>query len=609
MILDVIEGGVVVLAVAAFFYHHFAYPMLLKGFSARRRWRVPPPADAPPVPAQGDAPTVTLIVPAYNEERVIAEKVRNLAALDYPRDRLGIVIALDGCTDQTEHLAREALAAAGSPPHITLRAHRMNRGKLALLNEEIAAASGEIVALSDTSASLAPDALLRSARHFADPEIGVVCPTYRLSRPRDAGEAAYWTYQTRIKADEARLAAPMGAHGAFYLFRRAAWKPLPHDTINDDFMLPMQIVADGYRAVYDESVVAIELEETGSSQDFGRRVRIGAGNMQQLVRMASLARPGNGWLAFVFLSGKGLRPLISVLSAAALLCSAYLSWRGYVLFQVGLAATTVVLAMAAAAIAMRRRKMPKVLEWLAYMVEGHTASLVGAARYMVSPSGVTWSRAPVRDEEPDYTPWSVRVGKRCFDLVCVVLTLALLGIFFIPLAIAIKLDSRGPIFYRQLRVGYCRPNVTRLFYVIKFRTMREDAEVASGAVWATKNDPRVTRIGRWLRKTRIDELPQVFNVLAGDMSFVGPRPERPKFVSQLETQIPFYLERNFYIMPGITGLAQIKQGYDDTIDDVRRKVLFDHAYAARLSNFTSWLKTDIEILFGTMRVMVMGHGR
>lgn len=609
MVLDVIAGGVVVLAVAAFFYHHFAYPMLLEGFASRRRWAAPQSADARPLQSREDAPTVTLIVPAYNEQRFIAEKVRNLAALDYPPDRLGIVIALDGCTDATEQLAREALAAAGSPPHITLRVHAMNRGKLALLNEEIGSAPGEIVALSDASALLAPDALLRSVRHFMQPEVGVVCPTYRLSRPRDAGEAAYWTYQTRIKADEARLASPMGAHGAFYLFRRAAWKPLAHDTINDDFMLPMRIVADGYRAVYDESVVAIELEQTGGNQDFGRRVRIGAGNMQQIVRLAGLARPTNGWLAFVFLSGKGLRPLISIFTAAALVCSAYLSWRGYVLFQVGLAATTVVLAMAAAAIALRRSKMPKVLDWLSYLVEGHTASLVGAVRYAISPSGVTWSRTPGHADEPDYMPWSVRIGKRCFDLVCVFLILAFLGIFFIPLVIAIKLDSRGPVFYRQLRVGYCRPNVTRLFYVIKFRTMREDAEAASGAVWATKNDPRVTRIGRLLRKTRIDELPQVFNVLAGDMSFVGPRPERPKFVSELETQIPFYLERNFYMMPGITGLAQIKQGYDDTIDDVRRKVLFDHAYAARLSSFTSWLKTDIEILFGTLRVMVMGHGR
>lgn len=371
MVFDVIAGGIVVLAVAAFCYHHFVYPMALKGFAARRRWDATQSAELGP--SQQPAPTVTLIVPAYNEERYIAEKVRNLAALEYPRDRIGIVIALDGCTDATEQVAREALKLAGSPPHISLRAHRMNRGKLALLNEEIASATGEIVALSDASAVLAPDALLRSTRHFSQPEIGVVCPTYRLSRPRDAGEAAYWTYQTRIKADEARLAAPMGAHGAFYLFRRAAWKPLPHDTINDDFILPMRIVADGYRAVYDESVVAIELEETGRNQDFRRRVRIGAGNMQQLVRLASLARPANGWLAFVFLSGKGLRPLVSVLLAAALVCSAYLSWRGYALFQAGLAAATVVLAVAAVAIAMRRSKMPKLIEWLSYLVEGHTS--------------------------------------------------------------------------------------------------------------------------------------------------------------------------------------------------------------------------------------------
>jgi cellulose synthase/poly-beta-1,6-N-acetylglucosamine synthase-like glycosyltransferase len=161
MFFDVIAGGIVVLAVAAFCYHHFVYPMILNGVAARRRWDTAQSAEIVLGPSRQPAPTVTLIVPAYNEERYIAEKVRNLAALEYPRDRIGIVIALDGCTDATEQVAREALEVAGSPSHISLRVHRMNRGKLALLNEEIAAATGEIVALSDASAVLAPDALLR----------------------------------------------------------------------------------------------------------------------------------------------------------------------------------------------------------------------------------------------------------------------------------------------------------------------------------------------------------------------------------------------------------------------------------------------------------------
>ncbi len=157
MLLDVIAGGVVVLAAAAFCYHHFMYPMLLKSFAAQKRWETPQAADAGLDPLRGLTPPVTLIVPAYNEERFIAEKVHNLAALDYPRDRLGVVIALDGCTDSTEQVAREALEQAGSPPHIELRVHPMNRGKLALLNEEIASAPGEIVALSDASAGASQD--------------------------------------------------------------------------------------------------------------------------------------------------------------------------------------------------------------------------------------------------------------------------------------------------------------------------------------------------------------------------------------------------------------------------------------------------------------------
>lgn len=608
-VFDAVSVFVVALAALAFGYHHFVYPLLLKAIAQKRRWRGVQLSDngypADPVPS------LTLLVPAYNEERFIADKVRNLAALEYPRDLLRIVIALDGCKDATEHRARETLASLGDPAHIELHAYPSNRGKLALLNAEIAAAQSEIVALSDTSAMLTPDALLRATRHFASPDVGVVCPTYRLSRPRDAGEAAYWAYQTRIKADEARVAAPMGAHGAFYLFRRKAWTSLPSDTINDDFVLPMQIVARGYRAVYDESVVAIELEETGSSQDFWRRVRIGAGNMQQLVRLAALGHPRNGLLAFVFLSGKGLRPLIPMLVVAALVALAYLSWRGYMLFQATFAVTILVLAIAAVAIAMRRRGLPKALDWLSYLVEGHSASLVGSARYFFGPSGVSWSKSGVAhdDDAADYTPRSVRIGKRAFDVVVSLALTPLLILIFIPIAIAIKLDSRGPVFYLQRRVGFCRPSITCLIDVIKFRTMREDAEVATGEVWASKDDPRVTRVGRFLRKTRLDELPQVINVLKGEMSLVGPRPERPKFVAKLDPQIPFYQERNYYIMPGITGFAQINQGYDDTIEDVRRKVLFDHAYAARLSSFWSWLRTDLEIMLGTLRVMILGHGR
>ena len=177
------------------------------------------------------------------------------------------------------------------------------------------------------------------------------------------------------------------------------------------------------------------------------------------------------------------------------------------------------------------------------------------------------------------------------------------------IGLAIRLESKGPLFYRQLRVGEATPRFTRLFYMIKYRTMRVDAEARSGAMWATANDPRVTRVGRFLRKTRLDELPQCLNVLAGDMSIIGPRPERPSFFKTLESAIPFYAERTYGVRPGISGLAQVNQGYDTSIEDVRSKVLHDHAYAMRLTTPLGWMKADAAIVFRTAWVMVTGRGQ
>lgn len=211
-------------------------------------------------------------------------------------------------------------------------------------------------------------------------------------------------------------------------------------------------------------------------------------------------------------------------------------------------------------------------------------------------------------DETDFIHPVVRVGKRVCDIVIGAVAMVVLALAFIPVALAIKLTSRGPVLYRQLRVGQAEPHVTHLFYLYKFRTMYIDAE-KRGAVWATANDPRVTPVGRFMRKTRIDELPQAINVLKGEMSIVGPRPERPVFFQKLETEIPFYVERTFGIKPGITGLAQVNQGYDASIEDVRSKVSYDHAYAMRLLDPVDWIKTDIWIILRTFTTMILGRGQ
>ncbi len=165
-------------------------------------------------------------------------------------------------------------------------------------------------------------------------------------------------------------------------------------------------------------------------------------------------------------------------------------------------------------------------------------------------------------------------------------------------AIVVKLSSPGPALYRQQRVG--KSDVPFMLY--KFRSMYADAEAESGAVWAKKDDPRITPVGRWLRRLRLDELPQLFNVLKGDMSVVGPRPERPEFVAELERRIPYYRQRHC-IKPGITGWAQINHKYGDTIEDTIIKLEYDLYY---IKNLTPAL--DTFIMFHTAKVMLLSRG-
>ncbi len=221
--------------------------------------------------------------------------------------------------------------------------------------------------------------------------------------------------------------------------------------------------------------------------------------------------------------------------------------------------------------------------------------------------------------------WWEGIGKRVFDFVMALLGFMMTSILFLVVPFFIKLDSAGPVFYGQQRVGLNhrrreRRNVAvkvqhdrrrgerrkqevygRPFVVYKFRTMRSDAEKHSGAVWAQKNDPRITRSGNILRFTHVDEIPQFLNVLLGEMSMVGPRPERPQIIPKLVEQIPDYARR-LEVKPGMTGIAQIYCGYDATIDDVREKLRYDLTYVKNHSP-----KYDVMILFKTLWMIIRGR--
>jgi sugar transferase (PEP-CTERM system associated) len=182
----------------------------------------------------------------------------------------------------------------------------------------------------------------------------------------------------------------------------------------------------------------------------------------------------------------------------------------------------------------------------------------------------------------------------CFSLFGILLALPLLPL----IALLVKLDSPGPALFRQIRVG----ERGREFEILKFRTMRRDAESGTGAVWSQQNDPRITRIGGFLRKTRLDEIPQLFNVLKGDMSFIGPRPERPEFIQQLSERIPYYNKRHF-VRPGLTGWAQICYPYGASEKDALEKLRYDLYY---IKNYSILL--DLFIVLETIKVVLYGRG-
>lgn len=192
----------------------------------------------------------------------------------------------------------------------------------------------------------------------------------------------------------------------------------------------------------------------------------------------------------------------------------------------------------------------------------------------------------------------ILMSKRCIDVFFAIFGFVASAPLIFFISIAIRMTSQGPIFLKQVRVG----EQEKTFLIFKFRTMREDAETSTGAVWAFDNDPRITKVGSLLRKLRLDELPQFWNVIKGDMSFVGPRPERPEFVEQLKNELPYYGQRHS-VKPGITGWAQINYGYGASVEDALHKLEYDLFYIKNLS-----FMFDFFIVLKTIKAILKGEG-
>lgn len=261
--------------------------------------------ETPPEVAADELPPLTLLIAAHNEGAVIEERLRNALELDYPADKLEIVVASDGSSDETADVVR-GFAHRG----VRLLDSRVNRGKSATLNAAWGEVSGEVVMLSDANTWIDPRAARLLARWFALPDVGAVCGRLELidaATGRNV-DGLYWRYETFIKRCEGRLGALLGANGAIYAVRRDCFVPVPPQTIIDDLVIPLLArMTHGCRLVYEPQAHAREETPFRLSDEFGRRARIGAGGFQCLALLWALLNPRQGWLAFSFFSHKLLR--------------------------------------------------------------------------------------------------------------------------------------------------------------------------------------------------------------------------------------------------------------------------------------------------------------
>lgn len=365
--------------VGGVFYAYVGYPLVLLAASrAFGRDPVPPQAD--------QLPTLSLLICAHNEEDVIGQRIENALAMDYPRDRLEIVIASDGSSDRTVEIARGYLARG-----VRVLDFRERGGKSATLNAAFPHLRGDVVLLSDSNTFTEMSAARMLVRWFVDPAVGVVCGRLVLTDPSTGANAdgAYWRYETFLKRKEARLGALLGANGAIYAIRRGLFVPLRPDTIVDDFVLPLLArLRGGCRIVYDTDAVAHEESAPDTAGEFRRRARIGAGAFQAVGMLWPVLDPRHGWLAFCFLSHKLMRWACPFFMIGALVTSLLLSASPLYLAALGGQTLFYAGGMWAGRSSVN---VAKPLRLAAMFVGMNAALLVGFVRWSRGTQGGTWT--------------------------------------------------------------------------------------------------------------------------------------------------------------------------------------------------------------------------
>ena len=346
----------------------------------------------PPLGGDADAlPPVALVVAAYNEEDVILAKIANSLALEYPREKLEIVVVTDGSSDRTPELAS---GVAG----VRVMHAPERRGKIHALNRVMPTLSAEIVVFSDANAMLNPEALRRIVRHFRDPQVAGVAGEKRI-KPQagdvSAGEGFYWRYESALKRWDSRISSVMGAAGELVALRREAYLPIENDTLLDDFVMSMRLVAKGLRVVYEPEAYATEEASASIAEEFKRKARIVAGGWQAVLRLWPLLIPRRPVIWFQYVSHRVLRwVLVPALLPLILLINMILAWSGNGIYGWLLQLQGLLYGAALLGWWLQERGIRTPVLYLPfYFAFLNAAALVGAYRFWTGAQSVTWEKA------------------------------------------------------------------------------------------------------------------------------------------------------------------------------------------------------------------------
>jgi len=359
-------------------YGYFGYPLLIRLLAKIRPKEV----------KKGKIePSITVLIPAYNEERIIEEKIQNALSLDYPKDKLEIIIASDGSTDSTVQIAKKYLSYG-----VKILEYPRHQGKAGLINKSMLQAQGEIIVFSDASGMLDISAVREIVANFNDPKIGCVCGLYRMVPEEESlaskGYKTYLEYDIKMKKSESRFSTILGAHGALYAIRRELFEQIPEHIINDDFYIPVMIVAKGYRAIYEDKAIALDKVRYTLKDEFRRRLRIGFGNWQQTLEFKNILKPSMWLLAWQFFSHKILRNIMPFFLITAFILSFVLQGIIYKIFFY--AFILLILLALIGGIFTKLKITSELLYTPFFFVIGNIAYLVGTFKFLFGRNKIKW---------------------------------------------------------------------------------------------------------------------------------------------------------------------------------------------------------------------------